>query len=209
MARRADGDPGIFVRFFRRPPQQSRSRALVEAIVQAFEAQLEESPNPDEASIASLIKRAGVGAGSFYEYFTSRDSVVGALIGTLTKRNFEQLLATVDAAPDATLEEKVDIMAGATARAYLARPRVTRAAITGIARLGLHGAIVRERDRFAHELAERVAREVPDRETREVAMRAVCDAAMGVVIAELERDERPDVEVTARTMSKLALAMLR
>lgn len=203
-----DGDPGIFTRFFRRPPQQSRSRALVLAIVQAFEAQLEEGADIDGASIAALIRRAGVGAGSFYEYFSSRDSVVGALIGTLTKRNFEDLLATVDAAGDRTLDEKVELAAHAVARAYLARPRVTRAAIAGITRLGLYPVILRERDRFAKELADRVANELPDREARESAMRSVCDAAMGIVAGELERHDRPDVEAAGRAIHKVARGLL-
>ena len=205
----AAGPAKFFERFLRRAPKQSRSRAVVDAVITAFEEQLQRGEDPDEPSIARLLERAGVGIGSFYEYFASRDSLLGVLIGKVTERNFENLLAGVDRENATSLDRLVASTSLAVARTYLERPRVMHAVIMGVARLGLHPLVVRERDRFCEELSRRVLPFMPGVERSEIA-RALCvagDAAMGVVLGELERAERPDIEACARTIERMTWSL--
>lgn len=200
----------LFERFFRRAPKQSRSRAVVAAVITAFEEQLQREGSDDAASLAALLDRAGVGMGSFYEYFASRESLVGVLIGHVTERNFRGLLEVVDREHAADLDAFIERCALAAARAYLEKPRVVRAVVLGIARLDLHAMIVAERDRFCEELASRAARFFPDVPRPELTrtLRTVADASMGILVAELERTTKPDVEASARTVSRLTRLLL-
>jgi AcrR family transcriptional regulator len=200
-----------FLRFFRRAPKQSRSRAVVDAVLVALEEQLAHTDDPNAWTLEALVDRAGVGIGSFYEYFSNKDALLGVLIGDLTERNFRTLLETIDRDADGSLETLVRTCARATASTYLERPKMLRVVLSGIARLGLHPHVVRERDRFAGELARRAAPHLPGVSFEEITttVRALSDAAMGIVTAEVTRNESPDVDANATRLERLALAMLR
>lgn len=129
--------------------------ALVDALIGALEAQLARSEQADGWSLESLVEQAGVGVASFYEYFSNKDSLLGAFIGRLNSRNFEVLLTRVDERRYESLEETVAHVAKAIVDIYFASPRTTRAAIVTVGRLNLLGPIHTERDRFALELARR------------------------------------------------------
>ena len=57
-----------------RSPRQQRAKATVEAIIQAGFEELAEH-GVAGATAQRIAKRAGVGIGSFYEYFSNRDDV--------------------------------------------------------------------------------------------------------------------------------------
>lgn len=198
-----------FARFFRRLPKQSRSRAVVQAVITAFEEQLVGSEDESNWRLERLAERAGIGIGSFYEYFSNKDSLLGALVGNVTERNFKELLAVVDQGHP-TLEAFAEAFCRATARAYLLRPQTTRVVIAGIGRFGLLKFVVEERDRFVVQLAARVHPHLPgvplaDVETR---VRLAADAGMGHIASELARAAKPDVERVARDLTALTLALL-
>jgi AcrR family transcriptional regulator len=144
-----------FLRFFRRAPKQARSRALVGAVISAFEEQLANNESLGPLRLEQLIERAGVGIGSFYEYFSNKDSLVGVLIGQVTERNFQALLAPLDH-EFASVEAFANEFALHVARTFLEKPYTTRMAIDGIGRFGLLRTIVLERDRFVGHLTPRV-----------------------------------------------------
>lgn len=200
-----------FGRFLRRMPKQSRSRALVSAIVQAFDEQLQAGADIDAVTVEVLSERAGVGIGSFYEYFASKDSLLGALVGQVTDRNFKHLSAKLDTIADDDLEGAVHVMAREMAATYLDHPRRTRAVVAAIGRLGLMPVVDRERDRFAALLAERAARMLPDAapERLQRTMELVADGATGIVIAAAGREPPATTEVVAGELLDVALGIIR
>lgn len=205
------GVGALFARFFRRAPRQARSRAAVGAMMTALEEQLGKAEHAEGWTLEALVDRAGVGIGSFYEYFSSKDSALGALVGEVTERNFRELLAVLDAALCDSLEDTARPLAEAVARTYLGSPRSTRLVVMAIARLGLDAPVVMARDRFAAELAVRLRHFYPDASEADLVetMRIHNDAVMGLVTGELVRSERPDVHLSARRILELCLALLQ
>jgi AcrR family transcriptional regulator len=200
----------LWERFLRRTPRQERSRALVDAVVDAYEEQLESGKAVSDHALSRLMQRAGVGAGSFYEYFSGGDSLMGALIARLTQKNFDELIGAVDRAEPRSLDEIAAVLSLAVAHAYLDRPRVMRAVVAAIARLGLQAKIVSEHDRFVEELAKRVRPFAPHLPGAQLdrALRVVADASMGLVMAESIRSDRPDIQQVTNDVAAIAKAIL-
>ncbi|MBL9021074.1 MAG: TetR/AcrR family transcriptional regulator [Myxococcales bacterium] len=200
-----------FLRFFRRPPKQTRSRALVEAMLAALEEQLATPDRAESWTLETLVDRAGVGVGSFYEYFSNKESLLGALVGAVTDKNFRELLAASELEADDTLETAVARVTSAIARTYLGRPTLTRVVMASIGRLGLMSPVVVARDRFARELAKRAQRFFPDASEDALAetMRMVADATMGIVSGELERTAEPDVAMWSSRIAEMGCLLLR
>jgi AcrR family transcriptional regulator len=65
----------------RKTPIQSRSRETVRAILQAA-ARILAAEGPDALTTNHIARVAGVGIGSLYQYFPTRDAVVAALVDT-------------------------------------------------------------------------------------------------------------------------------
>jgi len=87
----------------RRSPKQDRSRAVVEAVVQAAEELLaREGPSTTTNRIA---KRAGVGVASLYRYFEDKEAVFQAVA--------TRYVARLDAAADASWEGALPTHSGA------------------------------------------------------------------------------------------------
>lgn len=207
-SKRNDQDP--FARFFRRPPKQARSRALVDAVLGAFEEQVAASESLAPLRLEALIERAGVGIGSFYEYFSNKESLLGVLVGQVTERNFRALLAALDRDFE-TMDAFAEAFARSVAVAFLERPHTTRIVMEGIARFGLHRFIVEERDRFVVELSRVVHRRyLPEEEPEAVhgSMLVLADAALGHLTAELMREKHPSVDRATRSLHALAMGFL-
>lgn len=178
-------------RYLRREPTQARSRVLVDSILVAFDQLLRTFGDERDVTIERILSRAGVSLGSFYEYFTNKDSLVGALVERATRDNFVTLLAAYDAYSPRDLTDAVRFLAERIVDTYLAHPARTRIWLGGIGRLQLMRLVTAERDRFAGELTKRAARLIsrPDAELRD-RMITGSDAMIGIIIGELYR-ERP------------------
>jgi AcrR family transcriptional regulator len=181
----------------------------VEALLQAHEEAIL-AGRDDAATLQQTLERAGVSAGSFYEYFENSDGLLGALLARATRHNFAQLLAALDQRTFASLREQVEAEAAAVAHAYLRSPAMTRVLAASAYRLGLAPVVIAERDRFAVELAARAARHLPnrDRATLERQMILVCDCVMGVVLGDLFRPTPRSVDDAARDFAAIALGIL-
>lgn len=85
----------------RKQPRQARSRALVEAVLDATERVLAQEGSL-RASTTRIAEVAGVSVGSLYQYFPSRQALLAAVIERRVERD-EQLvqahLAKLDGAP--------------------------------------------------------------------------------------------------------------
>ncbi len=196
-------------RFLRRPPTQGRSRALVEAVLTAFEDTLSRVDGAGaDVTVDAVLERAGVSPSSFHTYFGDKPSLLGAFVGHLTDRNFRQLVEKMNAMDHRTVQGVIQHVVTMIVATYCERPAVTRAAVTIIGRFGLMRDVVAERDRFSDELAGVLQPFYPDVPRADLArsMRALADAAMGVLVSELERGPLPDRARLERDLTSLAVA---
>lgn len=181
---------------------------MVEALVEALDEQLREGETLDRLSIAWLARRAGVGIGSFYEYFANKDALLAALIETATRRNYEELRAHAEAGED--LDGLCRRLTLAVATTYVEHPARMRAIFLGVGKLGLLPIVVAERDRFAGELFRASAPHLPD--VDEARLRAtmvtICDCAIGMVGGALYREPAPTVEAFAEELHRMTMAQL-
>ena len=195
-----------FSRFLRRLPKQNRSRSVVSAVVEAFEEQLGGVSDPDEVTIDAVIDRAGVGVGSFYEYFASKDAVLAAVIGRVTDRNFVALAARLNAHECGDIHGLIELFARDLAEVYLTHPRRLRLLAHAAGRLGLMGVVHRERDRFAAKIQRRVLPLLPEEELARVGrtMQLLADAGMGIFLGAAEREPPTDRDAVAAELADLA-----
>jgi AcrR family transcriptional regulator len=175
--------------FFKKEPRQSRSRALVAALIQSAEQLLERTGDLTSVSAEGVARRAGVGIGSLYDYFANGDGVLGALLQKLTAQNFDELKREVEATRGLKMPEAIRRVSEAIAQTYLSKPNRTRGAMFAIARLGWMMPVIKERDRFAEVLAARVLESAPnlERAKAEAACRTLSDAVMGIIAAQVWR----------------------
>ncbi len=173
----------------RRRPKQGRSRALVDAVIEAS-LDLLKRRDEGEPPVRTIADRAGVGVGSIYEYFSDRDGLMDAVTQRLTSENFRQMERVLDAHRDDPLDALIDAVLGETWSLYVEQSALTRAAIRTILRFGKLDAITAERDRFVKKLAAAIHARLPNapRDEVDASTRAVTDMTMGVAVSELYRD---------------------
>lgn len=186
--------------YFRKKPQQSRSRSVVNALLQAADQLLERTGDPNKVSLQGIAQRAGVGIGSLYDYFANRENLLGAFLARLTDANFAELEQRVNGTRSRTLDESLPELIEAVMSLYLEKPDRTRATVQTIVRLGWMKPVVVERDRFASVLKDRLRHEhpqLPDDETQ-LMTEVISDAVMGVVVTELWRERTPEQAAQVR-----------
>lgn len=94
----------------RRVPSQSRSRALVDAILEAGAAELITN-GYESMTLAKVATRAGVSPGSLYQYFPDKAALVTALIEAQSQRELEfHLERAANLEPNANLETYLEHM---------------------------------------------------------------------------------------------------
>ena len=199
-----------FSRFLRRLPKQSRSRSVVSAVVQAFEEQLGRVSDPDDVTIDDLVDRAGVGVGSFYEYFASKDAVLAAVIGRVTDRNFVALTARLNGHDCDDVHTLIERFARDLAEVYLTYPRRLSILAHAAGRLGLMGIVHRERDRFAAEMARRAEPLLPEEDPERIG-RTEENPHAGVgqqLHGAAERDPPAEPEAVAAELADLARGLV-
>lgn len=179
----------------RKRPSQARSRATVDAIVEAA-ARILESRGHDGFTTNAVAERAGVGIGTLYQYFPDKDSLVGALIARETSRLVEEAEAalTLPSGPAA-----LDALMRAAVGHQLRRPALARLLDFEEARMPLDDETRHVRDRLDGILMDLLARADPPRQT-EVAVAAADIAAIlrGMVDAAGERGETDQPALLAK-----------
>jgi AcrR family transcriptional regulator len=198
-----------FERFFKRLPRQGRSRALIDSLVTALEQMPRPSDDPLGWSLEALLERAGVGMGSFYEYFTQKQNLLAALLSRATERNADAILQAHDREPPGSLESALALLSRRVAEVYFANPATTRLAVAAAVRLGLLPTVNATRDLFAVELAKRTSKffEGVEPGELETTARMVADSVMGMIFAELDRTATPSVDVWAERSELVSLAI--
>lgn len=116
----------------RKLPKQSRSKALVEAILDAA-ARILTDDGRDALTTNAIAHAAGVSVGSLYQYFPNREAILAALVHRHGHR-IHDLVTNAMVPPPATLDEAMTRLVAAVFAAHRIDP-------------GLHDALDHD---FAH-----------------------------------------------------------
>lgn len=164
----------------RKLPQQERSRAVYEAILSAC-AELLEREGPG-FTLAQVAARAGVAAGSFYQFFPDRRALVGALIDRQLDADRVELTA-FRALPAIAPENLPEVLVSGVLRLYGARPKSMAAMVALLHELGRAGDVQSLSDEFCVALSTHLQRHRPSSAPADClgAARAAMYALLGIV----------------------------
>jgi AcrR family transcriptional regulator len=170
----------FYERHFKKRPQQSRSRSVVEAILSAALEGL--ARGAEEVSVADVATRAGVGIGSLYDYFRDRKDLFAGAVAKVTEDNlaaFEALLRDLD---DASLREGTGRIVDFALETYAKDNRVPRSVLRLAHALNLMPMLAESQGLFAVSLGDYLARR---RDVRvadvQVAAYVVTQSVMGLI----------------------------
>lgn len=193
----------------RRAPQQARSRAMVDAILDAATAVLR-AHGYDDTTTNRVAEVAGVSVGSLYQYFPNKQSLVTALIARHDTETWGVFTTHAAAALGRPFAEAVPAVIDALFAAHLVDPDLHRVLHQEVPRAGaaalLHAtsersrAVVTEMLRFrAAELGHKV--DIP------TAALVIVETVEGLIHAALELPRARAEAVRAET-SRLVLRYL-
>ncbi len=189
----------------RKMPVQARSRARVDAILQATSEIVSES-GLTTVTTKRVARRAGVSIGSVYQYFTSKEGLISELVATALDR-LEEVIATRSAAFSASsLDEAVDMLIDDVTEAWDETRwwRLSRAA----ERFGMeprYRAFVQSLERIARDLLMMHLPSISEQTRRQTAR--VLVNAIGATLQALSEDEA-DKETLKATAGALARGYL-
>ncbi len=133
----------------RKNASQERSRATVDALVEAT-ARILVSEGFDKASTNRIAERAGVSVGSLYQYFPSKEAIVGAVIDRHNQelmRVVRKALAETSALP---VKQAVRKLVTVAVEAHRIDPKLHRVLAEQIPRTGrLENAAIFNREIYA------------------------------------------------------------
>lgn len=203
MKRRPIG--ALYDRFLRKTPKQSRSRSVVEAVLEAAAELLPNQDQEDELTLNDIAARAGVGVGSLYDYFADRGSVLSGLAGKLTEDNLrafeEQLEKSLTQPLPIAIRGMVDLMFDT----YLTDVRIPRAILRVAHRVGLMPTLAETQNSFAAALAASLRQRTDVREGDVDVMAYVAtNMAMGVVHTSVWSEKPPFTDPLLRETVTLA-----
>lgn len=167
----------------RKQPRQARSRALVEAILDATERVLVQDGS-EATTTTRVAEVAGVSVGSLYQYFPSRDALLAAVIERRVERDEQEFLAHLGTLGDASLATVLRAGARWLVEVYRREPELYRT-------------MVDEMERVARE--SRVQALLDDSIERTVAMLTPHREALAV----------DDLELAAYTLVTAQVAVVR
>lgn len=183
----------LYDTFLRKKPQQSRSRAVVDAILTAALEAVARGTDEEKLSINETAERAGVGIGSLYDYFRDRDGLVAALAAKLTEDNLASFESVLNATRGSSLRVSIEALVDHAIRTYGEQPKLARIALRAAHRTGLMPMLAHNQAVFAKKIGE-VLRERSD-VRRDVDLDALSfvllNSLMGVVHTTLWLDENP------------------
>lgn len=187
----------------RRRPTQSRSRVTAEAIQQAF-VQLLTEKSYARVSIREVTHLAGVGIGSFYEYFATKDALAAVCIRQRVRAIATAMDQSIEATRHLVLPERVDALVLAQCGAPLAEPQLWAALFLVERQVSGIDAFRSLYDEFVA-LWERALGESPEIPAAAVPEAAFAAHAMvyGLVSQSLiARDARPDAATLRRLLRR-------
>jgi AcrR family transcriptional regulator len=193
----------------RKRPRQARSRALVDAILEAA-ARVFVEDGFQAASTNRIARAAGVSVGSLYQYFPSKDALLAAISERATDR-MAALIQTKLAEPaDASLAERVEAVIGGMIEFYGAEPELQRIMVLEHARTGTDERVQASENAAADIvraglIALSTEKQTPIRDL-DAAVFVIVHAVQGVTLARAVREPRGVTdEALARELTALVL----
>ena len=107
----------------RRAPRQERSRATVDAILQAA-ARILVSDGYDDLQTNRVADIAGVSIGSLYEYFPNKDGLIVTLISRFAATLHNELNQTFSTLDGASLDQALVLLVRAAFSVYQRQPKL-------------------------------------------------------------------------------------
>ncbi len=189
----------LYDRFLRKAPKQSRSRSVVEAVLEAAAELLPHHGDDDQVTLNDIAERAGVGVGSLYDYFADRGSVLSGLAAKVTEDN---LRAFEDQLEKSLHQPLPDAIRG------LGNVRIPRAVLRVAHRVDLMPTIAESQNAFAAALATSLRqRNDVRKDDLDVVAYVVTNMAMGVIHTSIWSGKQPFTEAQLR--DQLTSAALR
>ncbi len=119
----------------RKAPRQERAKATVDAILRAA-AHILRTRGYDELSTNEVARKAGVGIGSLYQYFPSKESLVLALADEHSAEVRALLMKTVEQMHGAPVRKVVETFIAGMMRVHEVDPQLHRALTEHVPRIG-------------------------------------------------------------------------
>jgi AcrR family transcriptional regulator len=119
----------------RKVPGQARSQETVSIILEAS-ARILESDGLRGFNTNSIADRAGVSVGSLYQYFSNKDAIVLALIGSFEEALHDAVLRAVQGGRGQELKARLRLLVRALVTVHYRRPRLNRVLEAEEERLG-------------------------------------------------------------------------
>lgn len=120
----------------RKKPRQERSRATVDAILEAT-AHILVAHGFEDTTTRQVAERAGVSIGSLYQYFPSKEALITALVERQIQRVLEICTEALQAHPHRSTREVVRGVALGLMKAYGVNPRLHQVLISEGLKLGM------------------------------------------------------------------------
>jgi AcrR family transcriptional regulator len=109
----------------RKVPGQARSQETVSIILEAS-ARILESDGLRGFNTNAIAERAGVSVGSLYQYFSNKDAIVLALIGSFEEALHDAVLRAVQGGRGQELKARLRLLVRALVTVHYRRPRLNR-----------------------------------------------------------------------------------
>jgi AcrR family transcriptional regulator len=182
----------LYDRFLRKTPKQSRSRSVVEAVLEAAAELMPQHGDDEQVTLNDIAARAGVGVGSLYDYFADRGSVLSGLAAKVTEDNLrafeDQLEKSLHEPLPVAIRGLVDLMFDT----YLGNVRIPRAVLRVAHRVGLMPTIADSQNAFASALAASLRQRNDVRKCDlDVVAYVVTNMAMGVIHTSIWSEKQP------------------
>jgi AcrR family transcriptional regulator len=120
----------------RKKPRQERSRATVEAILEAA-AHILVAHGFEDTTTRQVAERAGVSIGSLYQYFPSKEALITALVERQVQRVLDVCTEALQSQGQRSTREVVRDVALGLMKAYAVNPRLHQVLISEGQRLGM------------------------------------------------------------------------
>lgn len=198
----------LYDRFLRKEPKQSRSRSVVEAVLEAASELLPGKHDDDDLSLNEIAARAGVGVGSLYDYFADRGSVLSGVAAKFTEDNLRAFEAQLEQARLEPLPVAVRGIVDLMFDTYVRDVRTPRLVLRVAHRIGLMPTIAGTQHAFATTLANALRQRTDVRkDDLELVAYMVTNMGMGVIHTLIWSDHPPFTPAELR--EQLVHAVLR
>lgn len=188
----------------RKSPRQARSRATVEAILEAA-TRILEAEGLAGLTTNQVAERAGVSIGSLYQYYPSRDAILAELVRRMRLSMSAGLLSAIEEARPLPLKEAVPMLLKVAMQQYESAPRLTAALEAAEARLPRNREVIDRRHAVRDALIDCLGRhEVAN---PEVAALDIFAMTKGIVMAGISAGGTDFTAIRART-TRAALGYL-